>query len=302
MDRESNDSQERSGISMTSNPLISIIVPYHNLEAYIGETVSSALRQTYPNLEIIVVDDGSTVPVTSCLSGLQTIKIVRTENRGCAAARNFGFAHSSGEFLIFLDGDDLLMPGAIEAHLRAFKRKPEASLSFGPVRIIDEFGLEKRAAHVCRPRENYFPMLLESNPIECPGGAMIRRDAFEEAGLFDERLRNAEDYHLYLRLARRHSFVQHAFCVVEYRKHSGGKSQQKERMLATVMTVLDQIERSEDLSPSEHRRLLHGRRRWHHAFRPKDTLSYRIRTLYYGFRAMLTVSVWHYLRGDRNVY
>ena len=298
MDRDLRGERWIRDTLMPPNPLVSIIIPYYNLEAYIAQTAWSARRQTYPHLEIIVVDDGSPVPATSCLRDINGVRFLRTENRGCAAARNYGFSHSSGQYLIFLDGDDLLLPGAVEAHLRTLNSKPDAALSFGPVRIIDELGRQMRSPHICRPRKSYFLMLLESNPIECPGGAMIRRDAFEEAGLFDESLRNAEDYDLYLRMARCHPFVQHESCVVEYRKHGGGKSQQKEKMLRTVMTILDKLEKSNLLTKTELRRLRHGRCRWLHTFQPQNTLAYHLRGIYYSFRAMLGVSFRHYFRRE----
>ena len=167
----------------------------------------------------------------SVLQESSDVLVLRTENHGCAAARNFGFKQSSGEYLLFLDSDDMLTPGALEAHVKALSENPAAALSFGAQRIIDEDGNVVRPAHICRPRKDYFLKLLEGNPIGCPGAAMIRRDAFIEAGLFDESLRIVEDYPLYLRLALRHPFVWQSFCVVDYRFHRNSLSQDKERML-----------------------------------------------------------------------
>ena len=277
-------------------PRVSVIIPYFNHPAYLAETVDSARQQTYSNLEIIVVDDGSAVPASSLLVASDDIVLIRTENRGVSSARNIGFQNSSGEYLIFLDADDRLMPGAVEAHLNAFWDNPDAGMTFGPARIIDGTGSEIRPPAICRPRKNYFAMLLESNPIACPGSTMIRRQAFVEAGFFDESFHNAEDYHLYLRLARERAVVQHNACVVNYRKHSGGKSNNTDRMTAAVMGILDQFERDPSLSRSERTTLLRGRKRWLHAFRPKETLGYRLEGLYYSFRAMLTVPVKYYFR------
>jgi len=277
-------------------PRVSVIIPYFNHPAYLAETVDSARQQTYSNVEIIVVDDGSAVPASSLLVASDDVVLIRTENRGVSSARNIGFQNSSGEYLIFLDADDRLMPGAVEAHLNVFWDNPDAGMTFGPARIIDGTGSEIRPPAICRPRKNYFAMLLESNPIACPGSTMIRRQAFVEAGFFDESFRNAEDYHLYLRLARERAVVQHNACVVNYRKHSGGKSNNTDRMTAAVMGILDQFERDPSLSRSERTTLLRGRKRWLHAFRPKETLGYRLEGLYYSFRAMLTVPVKYYFR------
>jgi glycosyltransferase involved in cell wall biosynthesis len=276
-------------------PLVSVIIAYHKQEGFIAETVRSVQQQTYPHFEVIVVDDGSPVPASAVLPESSDVRILRTENRGCPAARNFGFQQSSGDFLVFLDSDDRLTPGALEAHLQAFAECPAAALSFGAQRIIDEHGQVIRPAHICRPRRDYFLKLLEGNPIGCPGAAMIRRDAFLEAGLFDESLRIVEDYPLYLRLARRHPFIQQSSCVVDYRFHTNSLSQDKEKVLKGVFNALDQLEADETLTARQRRKLRYGRGRWIHECRPGKTLAYRLRGVYYGFRAMLGVPLSAYL-------
>jgi GT2 family glycosyltransferase len=283
-----------SNVSKVGYPLVSVIIAYYGQEAFIAETVKSVQQQTYPIIEIILVDDGSPVPANSVLNRSRNVQIFRTENRGCPAARNFGFQRSSGGFLVFLDSDDRLAPGALEAHLKAFAEHPAAALSFGAQRSIDERGREIRAPHNCRPRSNYFMMLLEGNPIGTPGAAMIRRDAFVEAGLFDESVRIVEDYPLYLRLAKKHPIVQSPSCVIDYRFHTNSMSRDKEGMFKGIMRALDQLEAETELTASERRRLRHGRGRWRHEFRPKETLAYRLAGLYYRFRAMLTVPLRSY--------
>jgi glycosyltransferase involved in cell wall biosynthesis len=277
-----------------SYPLVSVIIAYYKQERFVAETVASVTQQTYQNLEIIVVDDGSPVPASSVLPGSNDVQILRTANRGCPAARNFGFKRSSGEYLVFLDSDDRLSPGALEAHIQAFARHPKAVLSFGAQRIIDEEGDEIRPAHICRPRKNYFLMLLEGNPIGCPGATMIRREAFIEAGLFDESFRIVEDYPLYLRLARRHPLVRHDSCVVDYRFHRNSLSQDKEGMLKGILDALDRLEAETTLTAYERKRLRHGRSRWRHEFRTRKTPAHHLFGLYYSFRAMLGVPLRSY--------
>jgi glycosyltransferase involved in cell wall biosynthesis len=292
----SNPDRLTAGVVKPSHPLVSVIIPYYKQERFITEAVKSVTQQTYSNLEIIVVDDGSPVPASSVLPGSNDVQILRTANRGCPAARNFGFKRSCGEYLVFLDSDDRLSPGALEAHLQAFAGHPKAVLSFGAQRIIDEDGDEIRPAHICRPRKNYFLMLLEGNPIGCPGATMIRRDAFIEVGLFDESFRIVEDYPLYLRLARRDPFVRHDSYVVDYRFHRDSLSQDKERMLKGILDALDRLEGETTLTAYERRRLRHGRGRWMHEFRANKTLPHRLYGLYYRFRAMSGVPLRAYFR------
>jgi glycosyltransferase involved in cell wall biosynthesis len=297
MHRVSNSNSPAPGISDPSYPLVSVIIPYYKQERFLAETVSSVQQQTYPNFEIIVVDDGSPVPATSLILDSDDVLVLRTDHRGCpAAARNFGFKRSSGEYLVFLDSDDRLNPGALQAQIKALTEHPDASLSFGAQRIIDEDGDEVRPAHTCRPRKNYFLMLLEGNPIGCPGATMIRRDAFIEAGFFDESFRIVEDYRLYLRLAKRDPFVQSEFCVVDYRFHRNSLSRDGGRMLTAILEVLDRLESENSLTPYELRRLRHGRRRWMHEFQRGNSLAYRMRGLYFKVRAMSGVPLRSYLR------
>ena len=274
--------------------LVSIIIPYFNHPQFIGDAVLSATQQTYSNIEVIVVDDGSAVAADSVVCKSPLVSLFRTENHGVSDARNTGFARSSGKFLVFLDSDDRLAPDAVQSHLNLFRDNPEVGLTFGASRIIDKDGVVIRAPHICRPRNCYFEMLLGSNPISCPGAAMIRRDAFLDAGMFDSSYKNADDYHLYLRLAKKFPVKQQDKCVVDYRKHGGGKSLHKERMLTAVMRALDEMEQSWRLNAREVRKLQRGRSRWLHTFQPERTLRYRLMTLYFSFRAMLTVSVRHY--------
>jgi O-antigen/teichoic acid export membrane protein/GT2 family glycosyltransferase len=277
---------------LTSEPLVSIIIPFYGQEAYLRSTVESARLQSYRNIEVIVVDDGSPVSALSVMGEDTDIRILRQENQGVAAARNLGFRVSSGEFVIFLDSDDLLEIDAVETHLKALLAKPSAALSFGAIRNIDKRGQAVRPAHVCRARRNYVRSFLASNPIGCPGAAMIRREAFANIGGYSEEFRLAEDYVLYLRLVTSASIVRLKHCVVAYRLHAESISRNRKAMLHSTMRALDLIEPS--LSASERRWLVHARKRWTHAFSGKPGLVSAIKTFYYKFRAMSTVPISSY--------
>jgi glycosyltransferase involved in cell wall biosynthesis len=280
-------------------PLVSVIIPFYKQEAYLAETVASVARDDYPKVEMIVVDDGSPISAATVLAGdsnLAEATIIRTENRGLSAARNLGFRYSSGEFLLFLDSDDRLVPGAIESHVKTLTDNPDAALSFGNTSSIDERGIQMQAVHGCRPRSDYFLKLLEINMIATPGAALIRRDAFLEANLFDESFRMVEDYRLYLKIARRHRLALNERWVLERRIHHNNMSKDLEPMLAATMTALDKVEAEEILTWRERRRLSYGRRHWTHVYRPTTSLMYRLRSLYFDVHSMLTVSPLNYLR------
>jgi glycosyltransferase involved in cell wall biosynthesis len=276
-------------------PSVSIIIPYYMQQQYIREAVLSAVNQGGAQLDIIVIDDGSPVPAAPILTGIEGIRLVRTANQGCPAARNFGFQQSTGTYLIFLDGDDVLHPGAVQAQLNALANEPQAALSFGAARVIDESGRELAPPYVCKPRKNYLRALFEFCPMRTPGMAMIRREAFLEAGGFNSDWpAQVDDYELYLRIARRHSFFPHRFCVLSHRRHSTNYSNDRKRMLRGTLEVLDHLAASGTLSAAERRWLSYGRTRWIHHYNPEPTLEYQFRTLYFKFRTMVSLppSLW----------
>lgn len=287
--RRKPDLKKRQMRTPETAPIVSVIIPYFKQEVYLREAVVSAKNLSYPNVEVIVVDDGSPVAATAVLDGVEGVKIIHTENRGVSAARNLGAGTSSGEYLIFLDSDDVIESSAIDSHLDAFVRAGAAAMSFGAMRTIDPDGRLVSESHVCRPRRNYLRCMLASNPIGCPGAAMLRRSAFERIGGFDERFSKAEDYLLFLRIAAREQIVRHDRCVVSYRSHPEGVSQNKPAMLSSTMKVLDLI--ASDLSSKDKYYLQHARRRWRHAYEGRMGFTYLIKEIYFKVHAMMTVPV-----------
>lgn len=271
-------------------PIVSIVITYYNQASFIRETVQSAINQSYRHIDVIVVDDGSEQPVMPLLSDLAGPRIFRTENRGCPGARNFGFLQCIGDYLVFLDGDDVLLPDAVDNQLAAIHPRSDAAIAFGAVRLIDASGRAMPSPRLCRPRKNYFLMFMECNPIACPGAAIIRRSFFVSAGTFDATFRVVEDYDLYLRLLSIAPAIRHTHCVALYRQHSANLSKNRQRMFEAVNRALDKVQASGALSASERRRLRHGRRRWAHVYHPKNTVGYLLSTLYFKVRAMLTAS------------
>ena len=287
--RKKPDTKTNYALASGTAPLVSIIIPYFKQEMYLRQAVGSAMKLSYPNVEVIVVDDGSPVAATAILDGFESVKIIHTENRGVSAARNLGARVSSGEYLIFLDSDDVIEGSAIESHLDALRNADAAAMSFGAMRIIDKDGQQISEPHVCRPRRNYLRCMLVCNPIGCPGAAMLRRTAFESVGGFDERFSKAEDYLLFLRIAARDQIVRHDRCVVSYRNHAEGTSQNKAAMLSSTMEVLDLV--ADDLNSKDKNYLQLARRRWRHAYEGKKGFTYLTKEIYFKVHAMMTVPV-----------
>src|ERR687898_2206392 len=135
------DSHDFRGEQGTGAALVTVVIPCYNQAHFLGEAIESVLSQSYPNFEIIVVDDGSTDNTSEVASRYEGVRLVRQENRGLAGARNTGIKHSEGEYLVFLDADDRLLPEALAVGLGCFEAHPECALVAGHARFIDVEGL-----------------------------------------------------------------------------------------------------------------------------------------------------------------
>src|ERR671910_1122682 len=120
--------------------LVSVVIPCYNQAHFLGEAIESVLSQSYPHHEIVVVDDGSTDDTSEVASRYDGVRLVRQENRGLAGARNTGIRHSEGDYLVFLDADDRLLPEALRAGVECFESHPECAFVFGRFRYISVDG------------------------------------------------------------------------------------------------------------------------------------------------------------------
>jgi glycosyltransferase involved in cell wall biosynthesis len=222
---------------MTSDPpaLVSIVIACYNQGRFLGEAIDSALRQTHAPIEVIVVDDGSS-DRTADVAAAYPVRCLRQRNQGAPAARNHGFSHSQGRYVLFLDADDRLLPEAVATGCAALAGHPDWAFVTGHVRLIASDG----AAEGTPPQEHaggdQFLALLRSNYIWTPGAVLYRRDVLE-GGPFDPSAKASADYELNLRLARRHPVGCHHEVVLEYRRHGANMSADAGDMLRSAMTV-----------------------------------------------------------------
>jgi len=240
-------------------PLVSVIIPAYNAAAFLGETLDSALAQTYPNLEIIVVDDGSTDATPEILESYgDRIRVRRQTNAGQAAARNFGARESHGELLAFLDNDDLWDPEKIARQVALLSRFPDALAVYCDHRAINAQGQPLSSSGALgyqRASGDILKAMLLSCCIITPGLVLLRRRAFDEVGGFNQSqlMRGHDDYDLWLRLATRGSFIYSPDTLVSYRRHNQQATRQKHHEMTmaranldSLMAIRDDIQASED--------------------------------------------------------
>ncbi len=224
--------------------LVSIIIPVYNQSSYIEEAIDSCLNQTYPEIEIIVVNDGSTDNTKDVLKSYldkSVIKYIYQENSGLAAARNTGLRNATGEFIQFLDSDDMLEKTKLEKQVKYLRQNDSVFgvycnttyFRFTLENVIDSYRkFEKRTG-------NFLERWISSNFV--PVNAMLSRrtDLF-----FDEELKVLEDWEYWLRL----SLLDKQFgCIDEklnyVRIHDKNMSKSREKMIRGELIVLDKFEK-----------------------------------------------------------
>jgi hypothetical protein len=221
---------------------VSVIIPAYNQGAYLKEALESVLAQTYPDFEAIVVDDGSTDTTSKVVHAYSDLRIcyVYQENRGLSAARNTGIRHAQGEYLTYLDSDDLFLPEKLALLASELESRPDLGFVAGQAIPIDEQGHRIGKIYDAPIPEDTTRLLL-SNPLHV-GSVMLRREWQDKAGFFDETLRSYEDWDMWLRLVRlgcKTGWVPRPVSL--YRFHTAQMTRNSAQMTAATLKVLDKI-------------------------------------------------------------
>lgn len=173
--------------------LVSVVVPVYNGERFLGEALESAMAQDYPRLDVVVVDDGST-DGSAAVARRFPVRLLQQPNRGVAVARNAGIAATQGEYIAFLDQDDLWLPGKTELQAGFLDAHPATIAVLSYQRLFLEPGVERpswlKEEHLARPQVGYLPSAL-----------MARREAFARIGAFDPSYSTASDADWFFRAA-----------------------------------------------------------------------------------------------------
>ncbi|MEM9806217.1 MAG: glycosyltransferase [Cyanobacteria bacterium P01_D01_bin.56] len=221
-------------------PTVSVVIPLYNAEKTIRTTLDSVLNQTFSDLELIVIDDGST---DSSLEIVNTysdnrLRVFSFDNSGAAAARNQGIARAIGDYIALLDADDVWTPDKLADQLEMFKENPKAGLVYSWSDYIDADGnpvCSGKRVITSTNLEATYGKLLVSNFLENGSTPLIPKDVLIDVGGFDESLNSSQDLDLYLKIAAKYSFATVPKVQVHYRITPGSitskiaKNEQKER-------------------------------------------------------------------------
>lgn len=238
--------------------LVSIIIPAYNVEKYITEAVDSALAQTCKNIEVIVVDDGSTDGTKKVLSsyvGKNQIRYIYQSNKGLSGARNTGMRAAKGEYIAFLDADDIFLPDKVQRQIDYLKLHPECDVCYCDIwHFYDEEPQKMfKLNYDYHSRESVFRKLLLKNFIN-PLSVVIRKATAEKYGYFNEDMRRSEDWDYWVNLAwqgARFCFL--AEILAKYRIRKGSLSYSWSSEIQRKETSLDIFRRLKNKMTAEER-------------------------------------------------
>lgn len=231
-------------------PKVSVIIPAYNAMNYLPATLESLLNQTFEDFEAIVVNDGSSDETEEWVSQIESpkVKLISQQNKGLAGARNTGIAHAQGDYIAFLDADDLWEPTKLTKQVAVLEENPEVGLVYTWVALIDEQGKFTGRIFENNAEGNVWNQLTERNIIECGSVAVVRRSYLEEVGGFDCELQSfVEDWDMWLRIASRYPFKVVKEPLVYYRQISTSASRNWQAMERSFQMV---IEKAFDSAPS----------------------------------------------------
>ncbi len=265
---------------------ISVVIPSYNAAPYLGEAIESVLAQGRDDVEIIVVNDGSTDNTAEVARKYgDRIVYIEQDNQGVAGARNTGILAAQGDYIALLDADDAYYPGALDNMAGYLDQHPDIGLVCGDLMMFDETGdLHLASASGGKP-QNPANFRWEVATYNLNNSAvMVRREAFDKVGLFEPRLRIGEDWMMWVVMARRYNMAYIDAPLARYRLHGKNVSARQAEMDASNRLASKLVVESpyfHEYPPHFRAKLLYFRfaTAWHSEPKPK-AFSYLLRALW----------------------
>jgi glycosyltransferase involved in cell wall biosynthesis len=239
-------------------PRVSVVIPAYNCASYLAGTVASALAQNFKDLEVLVVDDGSTDTTEAVVRRLgANVRYIKTENEGPAAARNRGILASSGDYIALLDADDSWEPRKLREQMPEFEKDEAVGLVYSDLHVHEDDGTVIPSFLSTRPLASsgyVFDQYLRSKFI-ITSTVILRRSCLEQVGLFDESMRSLEDCDFFLRFCHRWKVALVNQSLVRRRQRAGNLSSNEDLHTRYVIQFQHKALEIPDLSPDQFREL-----------------------------------------------
>jgi glycosyltransferase involved in cell wall biosynthesis len=268
-------------------PSVSVVIPAYNAERFLAAAIESVLAQTFADLEVIVVDDGSTDGTASVVESYgQRVTYIRQANSGVAAARNRGIAASTGAYVGFLDADDTWLPHKLDRQLSALREHPTHHACYSSFLVVDLRLEPLRVQPSPRSGPLLEDLLLIGNVVGCPT-VICERALFERAGGFDPELSQCADWDMWIRLGLLTDMLYLDEPLASYRQHADNMSRDIPRYERDAFRVLDKAFEHPELPVTlrSRRNEAYGRMylvlagSYYHAARYRDSLRCAARAL-----------------------
>lgn len=224
-------------------PKVSVVIPAYNAVRFLPQTLSSVFAQTFQDFEVVIVDDGSTDATAQWLTTVEEtrVRFIQQPNQGAAVARNRGIHESKGEYIAFLDADDLWESTKLEQQVVCLDTRPEVGFVHTAIRFIDDTGFDLGRILKVDHKDGYvWGDMVVRHGVRCGSTPMIRRECFDRLGVFDTTLSFGEDWDMWLRVAARYPVAVLNEPLVAYRQHGGNMSKDYQQILPNYLNILDQ--------------------------------------------------------------
>ena len=231
---------------------VSVVIPTYNGLKFLPETIASVMAQTFQEFELLLIDDGSSDGTAEWVAQFNQAQSINTASHetnhqirffqqqrgGVSAARNLGIQHAVGEFVAFLDADDLWVPTKLARQVDYLMQHPQVGLVHGWIALMDEAGTLTGRVLSSRPEDSSLARLLTKNSVACQT-VMVRRSCFEQAGVFDSKADTVEDWDVWMRMARFYPIAVLPEVLAHYRQVETSLSRSHERMVPTYEYVIE---------------------------------------------------------------
>jgi glycosyltransferase involved in cell wall biosynthesis len=238
-------------------PKVSVVIPAYNAMAFLPETLKSVLEQTFTDFEVLIINDGSSDNVVEWAAQVTDprVTLITQENQRVSAARNTGIANAQGEYIAFLDADDLWEPTKLEKQVHCLDDNPAVGLVYTWTLLVDQQNNPTGRVFASHAEGNIWQELLENDPISSGSSAMVRRECFDAVGVFDRSLAYAPDLDMWVRIAFDYPVAVIKEPLLRYRQIPNSFSRNRQKMIQDLRQVIEKTFQSVPLE------LLHLRNR-----------------------------------------
>jgi glycosyltransferase involved in cell wall biosynthesis len=222
-------------------PKVSVVIPAYNAMVYLPQTIDSVLNQTFTDFELLIINNSSSDNIIEWVSQIpdSRITLITQENQGATNSRNTGILRAKGEYIAFLDADDLWDQTKLEKQVSCLEQNPSVGLVYTWTHLVDSTGKLLKFS-ITHQEEGYiWEKIVIQDVVGSGSCAMVRATCFQQVGLFDRNVGIADDFDMWIRIAAVYEFAVVKECLVFYRQHQNNASKNRQKMIQTHSQIIE---------------------------------------------------------------